>query len=234
MREQSLDYMKPVHSQSQPLWFKVLSGILGLGAALASAFFVFSLMRLELFSQPINIFIGIIIALLMVILIAMQFGLTTSTYSKIGISLLTVIVTLIMGGASLFFFQEAGWSFSSSSSTQSNTSRISSSQSSFISHSDSSYSNQEHLETRTIEKEESGLILNPPLDPPNSNELNPIDEEAINSSSSSSIHEVIVDKPLYISEGDDALYVDEPLYVPPQSDVSSLSSQDSPSISSSF
>ena len=232
--------MKPIHSQSQSIWFKVLSGILGLGAALASAFCVFGIIRLELFSQPINILIGGIIALLMVILIAMQFGLTTSTYSKVGISLLTLVVTLVMGGASLFFFQEADavpWSFSSSSQSKAfKASSLHSSKESFskTSTENSPYMIQEQIEDGFIETPQEDPSVAPSVDHPNYNTLpSPIDQESTNSSSSNSIQEVIVDTPLYIPEGDDSIYVDEPLYIPPESDTNS-SHQDSTSTSSSL
>lgn len=230
--------MKPVRSQNQSIGFKVLSGILGLGAALASAFCVFGLIRLGLFSKPISILIGVVIALLMVILIAMQFGLTTSRSSKIGISLLTLVVTLVMGGSSLFFFQEANalpWSFSSSN--QGNDFQAESLHSTSLSFSntlgkDSMNSIQEQLEDGMTNLGDENPTFTPPLINPDSSVSNPLDQESTNANSSTSINEVIVDTPLYIPDGDDSIYVDEPLYVPPESDPSS--NQDSTTTESSF
>lgn len=230
--------MKPVHSQSQSIWFKVLSGILGLGAALASAFFVFGLVRLGLFSQPINILIGGTIALLMVILIAMQFSLTTSLFSKIGISLLTLVVTLVMAAASLFFFQEADalpWSFSSSSSSTASKNASLSSSNLSLSHTSLSSSADgpvEQVEDGFIDLSEEDPAYTPSLENPNSPVFNPATPGSANSSSSSSVNEVIVDTPLYVPDGDDSIYVDEPLYIPPESNTN-LSNQDQTSTNTS-
>lgn len=219
--------MKPVHSQSQSIWFKVLSGILGLGAALASAFFVFGIVRLGLFSQPVNILIGGTIALLMVILIAMQFSLTTSLFSKIGMSLLTLVVTLVMGAASLFFFQEADalpWSFSSSSSSAASKSSSLTSSSLSLSHGALSPlvdGPTEQVEDGFINTSEEDPAYTSSLENPNYPILNPLDPGSTNSSSSNSVNEVIVDTPLYVPDGDDSIYVDEPLYIPPESDTDS-------------
>ena len=227
--------MKPVHSQSQSIWFKALSGILGLGAALASAFFVFGLVQLGLFSQPINISIGVTIALLMVILIAMQFSLTTSLFSKIGMSLLTLMVTLVLAAASLFFFQEVEtlpWSFSSSSSSlaSKNSSLASSSYNqSYVSLSPSADGAGEQVEDGFIDISEEDPAYTPSLENPNSPIFNSVDPGSTNSSS---VHEVIVDTPLYVPDGDDSIYVDEPLYIPPESHTN-LSNQDQTSTNTS-
>ena len=230
--------MKPVHSQSQSIWFKVLSSILGLGAALSSAFFVFGLVRVGLFSQPINILIGGTIALLMVILIAMQFSLTTSLFSKIGMSLLTLVVTLVMAAASLFFFQEADtlpWSFSSSSSSIASKNSSLASSSLSLSHTSLSLSvdgSGEQVEDGFIDISEEDPAYTPSLENPNSPVFNPVDPGSTNSSSSNSVTEVIVDTPLYVPNDDDSIYVDEPLYIPPESNTN-LSSQDQTSINTS-
>lgn len=225
--------MKPIHSQNQPIWFKVLSVFLGLIAALASAFCVFGFIHLGLFPQPLSIALGVVIALLMVILIAMQFALTTSTSSKIGISLLTLVVTLVMSGASLFFFQEAGaipsW-FSSSSSilTSSLSSQsLSVSQSRLLSSHSIEIgegSLEEHLEDGLLTFEGQDSALPTPTSPIYDHQ-DSLDQSA--STSSVTNNGVVVDTPLYVPEGDDPIYVDEPLYIPPEGDNTLTSSQDS-------
>ncbi len=225
-------FMKPVHSQNQPLWFKVLSGFLGLMAALASAFCVFGFMRLDLFPRPLSIALGVVIALLMVILIAMQFALTTSTSSKIGISLLTLVVTLVMSGASLFFFQEAGaipsWFSSSSSFLNSSLS----SQSFSVSQSRLLSSQQIEIGEGTLEEQlEDGMLNFEGQDstlPTTTSPIyvqDPLDPSA--STSSATDNNVVVDTPLYVPDGDDPIYVDEPLYIPPEGDDTLSTSQDS-------
>lgn len=232
-------YVKRVRSQSQPLWFKILSGFLGLGASLSSAFCVFSLAKLGLFPFPLTIAIGSIIALLTVILVAMQFALTTSISSQVGLSLLTIIVSLVMAAASFFFFQESEKDSShltvSSQSHQSSTT-LQSEQSSILS--SSSFSIEKSLEDAPLdipveEPEEDWSAPNPsaPSYPASEDhtdgQVPGTSTPTPTTPTTGTDNGVVVDQPLYVppADGNDNIYVDEPLYVPPASSTAASSTQ---------
>lgn len=231
--------MKRVRSQNQPLWFKILSGLIGLVASLSSAFCVFSLAKLGLFPFPLTVAIGFIIAILTVILVAMQFALTTTPSSQIGLSLLTIIVSLVMAGASFFFFQESDKSSSDltkkSQSNQLSTlqskkdSTLSSNSFSFV----SEISENEELDiSEEMERNwaipETQSSSSSSLGEEPTNQIPGISIPGQSIQTSESDNGVVVDQPLYIPPADsDNIYVDEPLYVPPTSSTKSSSIQSS-------